>query len=145
MALAHQLFQPIGGVRLSPFWRAQARGVRISRSGSTRRRDMVTPVKSCQVMSSITMIVVAAVLDCLSHRRSLPFRCVSAYVDFTSPFAVFEHLLAAGRLPELSRLIAEGTYIRRGVTCLPSMTGYCYYPLLSGIEASRSGVAGAYR
>jgi hypothetical protein len=50
--------------------------------------------------------------------------------------------MAAGRLPELRRLAAQGVTIRRGIGAFPSMTGVAYYPFLTGDDAARSGIAG---
>ena len=56
--------------------------------------------------------------------------------------SVFEEELAAGRLPNVARLIREGTYIEHGIGAFPSMTGYGFYPFLTGVDAVRSGVLG---
>jgi hypothetical protein len=55
---------------------------------------------------------------------------------------VFDAELAAGRLPNLQRLIREGTFIRHGIGAFPSMTGYGYYPLITGVDAAESGILG---
>ncbi len=55
---------------------------------------------------------------------------------------VFRHELAAGHLPEMQRLIDQGTYVEDGVTAFPSMTGYAFYPVLTGHDAVDSGVLG---
>jgi arylsulfatase A-like enzyme len=55
---------------------------------------------------------------------------------------VFEAELEAGRLPNIRRLIEDGTYVERGVSSFPSMTGYGFYPLLTGQDATESGVLG---
>jgi predicted AlkP superfamily pyrophosphatase or phosphodiesterase len=54
----------------------------------------------------------------------------------------FETLERAGRLPNLSRLKAEGAYVRGGISAFPSMTGYGFYPFLTGRDASTSGLLG---
>mgnify|MGYP000650113857 CR=1 FL=1 len=56
--------------------------------------------------------------------------------------AVFVRELAAGALPEMQRLITEGTYVPHGVGAFPSMTGYAFYPFLTGHDATESGVLG---
>lgn len=55
---------------------------------------------------------------------------------------VFEEELAAGRLPALSRLVAEGRYVPAGIAAFPTMTGYGFYPLITGHDAAGSGVLG---
>lgn len=47
-----------------------------------------------------------------------------------------------GALPELGRLVREGALVRNGVSAFPSVTGYAYYPFLTGEDAARSGVLG---
>ncbi len=55
---------------------------------------------------------------------------------------VFQRELAEGRLPHLARLISEGLYVEDGIAAFPSMTGYGFYPFLTGEDAARSGVLG---
>lgn len=55
---------------------------------------------------------------------------------------IFEEELRAGNLPQLQRLISEGTYVKRGITAFPSVTGYTYYPFLTGKDAASSGLFG---
>lgn len=55
---------------------------------------------------------------------------------------VFRRELAAGELPNLARTIEEGTYIENGIGAMPSMTGYAFFPFLTGDDASRSGLLG---
>jgi hypothetical protein len=55
---------------------------------------------------------------------------------------VFERELAAGRLPQIAKLIREGTWIRNGIASFPSMTAYGFYPFITANDASKSGVLG---
>lgn len=55
---------------------------------------------------------------------------------------VFEEELAAGNLPELQRLVNEGTYVKDGIASFPSMTAYGFYPFITGHDAAKSGVLG---
>lgn len=50
--------------------------------------------------------------------------------------------LEAGRLPHIAKLIEKGALVEKGVTSFPSMTGYAYYPLVTGMDSTRSGVLG---
>jgi len=50
--------------------------------------------------------------------------------------------LRSGRLPHIQQLIEQGALVENGVTSFPSMTGYAYYPLVTGHDSSRSGVLG---
>ena len=55
---------------------------------------------------------------------------------------VLTELLRAGRLPNLQGLIAEGGFVPHAVTSFPSMTGYGFYPFLTGKAAPSSGIVG---
>jgi predicted AlkP superfamily pyrophosphatase or phosphodiesterase len=55
---------------------------------------------------------------------------------------IFEEQLANGNLPNIEELIHSGTYVRNGISSFPSMTGYGFYPFLTGIDATKSGVLG---
>jgi arylsulfatase A-like enzyme len=55
---------------------------------------------------------------------------------------IFEEQLAKGNLPNINQLIDSGTYVRNGISSFPSMTGYGFYPFLTGIDATKSGVLG---
>ncbi|MFT7034545.1 MAG: putative AlkP superfamily pyrophosphatase or phosphodiesterase [Cyclobacteriaceae bacterium] len=55
---------------------------------------------------------------------------------------IFEKQLAEGNLPNINRLIESGTYVQNGISSFPSMTGYGFYPFLTGIDATKSGVLG---
>ena len=48
---------------------------------------------------------------------------------------VFAEELAAGRLPNLEQAIASGGFVENGITAFPSMTGYAYYPFVTGHDA----------
>lgn len=55
---------------------------------------------------------------------------------------VFQRELAAGNLPNIARLISEGLYVEDGIAAFPSMTGYGFYPFITGQDAVHSGVLG---
>ena len=48
----------------------------------------------------------------------------------------------AGSVPEFEKLIREGTLIENGIAAFPSMTGYGYYPFITGRDATTSHVLG---
>lgn len=56
--------------------------------------------------------------------------------------ASFEEERLAGRLPEISKLIESGTYYPKILSSFPSVTGYTYFPYLTGRPAIESGVLG---
>ncbi|MFN8546518.1 MAG: alkaline phosphatase family protein [Candidatus Eisenbacteria bacterium] len=55
---------------------------------------------------------------------------------------IFQRELAAGNLPHLAQAITEGSYIENGIGAIPSMTGYAFFPFLTGNDAPRSGLLG---
>jgi arylsulfatase A-like enzyme len=55
---------------------------------------------------------------------------------------VFEHELAAGHLPNIQAMIAEGLYVKNGISSFPSMTAYGFYPFITGHDAASSGLYG---
>jgi arylsulfatase A-like enzyme len=55
---------------------------------------------------------------------------------------VFQRELAAGRLPNIAQLLESGLYVEDGIAAFPSMTGYGFYPFLTGRDAVHSGVLG---
>ena len=56
--------------------------------------------------------------------------------------SIFKKQLAAGKLPNLQKLIEKSTYIEHGIGAFPSMTGYAFYPFLTGVDATKSGILG---
>ena len=55
---------------------------------------------------------------------------------------ILEQELEAGNLPAIQRLAENGCRIRNVMATFPSITGYAYWPLLTGIDATRSGHLG---
>ncbi len=55
---------------------------------------------------------------------------------------VFLRELAAGRLPHIARMVREGVWVENGIASFPSMTGYGFYPFITGRDAAKSGVLG---
>lgn len=55
---------------------------------------------------------------------------------------VFHKELAAGNLPNLKSLIDKSTYVENGISSFPTMTGYGYYPFITGIDGAESGIYG---
>ena len=50
--------------------------------------------------------------------------------------------LNAGRLPNIAALGQQGAIVEKGISSFPSMTGYAYYPVVTGLDSTRSGVLG---
>ncbi len=55
---------------------------------------------------------------------------------------VFNSQLSTGNLPSISNLIDQGIYVENGVVSFPSMTGFGFFPYITGMEATKSGIAG---
>lgn len=56
--------------------------------------------------------------------------------------SVFESAIANNQLPNLKALIENGKYIKNGIGSFPSMTGYAFYPFITGVDATKSGILG---
>jgi predicted AlkP superfamily pyrophosphatase or phosphodiesterase len=55
---------------------------------------------------------------------------------------VFEEAIANNQLPNLKSLLTNGTYVKNGIGSFPSMTGYAFYPFITGVDATKSGILG---
>jgi len=55
---------------------------------------------------------------------------------------IFEEELEAGNLPQMKDLANTGCRVKSVMATFPSITGYAYWPLLTGIDATRSGHLG---
>ena len=55
---------------------------------------------------------------------------------------IFVREMNAGLLPNLKALADGGTYVRQGICSFPTMTGYGYYPFITGKDAPESGILG---
>jgi len=55
---------------------------------------------------------------------------------------IFEDELTAGNLPAIQALATNGCRVRSVMSSFPSITGYAYWPLLTGMDATRSGHLG---
>lgn len=55
---------------------------------------------------------------------------------------VFKSMIEEGKLPFLQKLITNGLYVKEGISSFPTMTGYGYYPFITGMDATNSGILG---
>jgi hypothetical protein len=55
---------------------------------------------------------------------------------------IFNSELQKGNLPNIKKLIAKSLYFKNGIGSFPSMTGYAFYPFITGIDAVESGIYG---
>lgn len=55
---------------------------------------------------------------------------------------IFEEELAVGRLPVMQKMIEEGLFTENGISSFPTMTGYGFYPFVTGVDATKSGILG---
>ncbi len=56
--------------------------------------------------------------------------------------AIFEEELMQGNLPNLQKMIHNGVYTENGISSFPTMTGYGFYPFITGADATKSGILG---
>lgn len=54
----------------------------------------------------------------------------------------FKTSLKNKNLPNIEKLIQRGTYVENGISSFPSMTGYAFYPFITGHDAIESGIIG---
>ncbi len=55
---------------------------------------------------------------------------------------VFLKLLNQGELPNIKQLMDQGLYYENCVSSFPTVTGYGYYPFITGHDATKSGIMG---
>lgn len=55
---------------------------------------------------------------------------------------IFYEELAKGTLPNIQKLIDKSLLVKNGISSCPTMTGYAFYPFLTGKDAVESGVYG---
>ena len=55
---------------------------------------------------------------------------------------IFQKAVEENKIPNLKALLKEGTYVKNGIGSFPSMTGYAFYPFITGVDAPKSGILG---
>ena len=55
---------------------------------------------------------------------------------------IFLESLQRDRLPYFKKLVEQSTYVVNGIGAFPSMTGYAFYPFITGMKAPDSGIYG---
>lgn len=55
---------------------------------------------------------------------------------------VFTRLRSEGKLPNMDSLARTGLFTDSGIVSFPSMTGYSFYPFLTGVDVAQSGIFG---
>jgi len=55
---------------------------------------------------------------------------------------IFKAELQAGHLPVMEKMINENIYTENGISSFPTMTGYGFYPFITGVDATKSGILG---
>lgn len=56
--------------------------------------------------------------------------------------SIFKEELEKGRLPVIKELIQKSLWVENGISAFPTMTGYGFYPFITGEDASESGIYG---
>ncbi len=77
-----------------------------------------------------------------SSYRGNPFHTVTYILIDGLSSEIFNEELDAGHLPCLQSLIPKSTYVLNGISSFPTMTGYAFYPFITGIDACESGIYG---
>ena len=78
---------------------------------------------------------------CSQPKNSKPPFLTYFLIDGLSQ-GIFESEIRKNNLPHIQSLMARGLYIANGISSFPSMTGYGFYPFLTGIDAAESGTLG---
>lgn len=55
---------------------------------------------------------------------------------------IFCEEMEAGHLPFMQKMIGEGVFTENGISSFPTMTGYGFYPFVTGVDATQSGILG---
>lgn len=55
---------------------------------------------------------------------------------------VFSRLVSENKLPVIQNFISEGLHVENGIGSFSSMTGYAFYPFITGMDAHRSDILG---
>jgi len=55
---------------------------------------------------------------------------------------IFRKAMQQGKLPHIAALAAQGRYVENGIGSFPSMTGYAFFPFVTGTDAVQSGILG---
>lgn len=55
---------------------------------------------------------------------------------------IFQSELSKGHFPNIEKLMPRSLYIENGISSFPSMTGYAFYPFITGMDAAESGIYG---
>ena len=55
---------------------------------------------------------------------------------------IFKEELSKGNLPVLAALVSNSLYVEEGISSFPTMTGYAFYPFITGHDATESGILG---
>ena len=76
-----------------------------------------------------------------NHISTTPRTVTIVLIDGLSK-EIFNSELEKGKLPNLKKLIARSTYVHNGIGSFPSMTGYAFYPFITGMDAPESGIYG---
>ena len=56
--------------------------------------------------------------------------------------SIFNEELKNKKLPHIEALIQKSFYVSHGISSFPTMTGYAFYPFITGVDACESGIYG---
>ena len=91
------------------------------------------------------VVIVWALLDVSRPKQGIePLSTKSVTIILIDGLSqdLFNEELAKGRLPHLQSLMQRSLYVENGISSFPTMTGYAFYPFLTGTDACESGIYG---
>jgi hypothetical protein len=56
--------------------------------------------------------------------------------------SAFVSMLQEKQLPVIEQLIEDGIYVKEGISSFPTMTGYAFFPFVTGMDATNSDIYG---
>jgi predicted AlkP superfamily pyrophosphatase or phosphodiesterase len=56
--------------------------------------------------------------------------------------STFVSMLQEKQLPVIEQLIEDGLYVKEGISSFPTMTGYAFFPFVTGMDATNSDIYG---
>ncbi len=78
----------------------------------------------------------------MGHYRPTEGNTVTIFLVDGMSKRIFQELLAQGKLPYLRELVRRSTLVEHGIAAFPTMTGYGFYPFITGEDAAHSGILG---
>lgn len=97
------------------------------------------------LMAFSMVVLVWALLDAVRPKsgvESLDSKSITIILIDGLSQDLFREELSKGNLPNLAAFINKSLYVENGISAFPTMTGYAFYPFLTGADAAQSGIYG---